>query len=444
MCEKKLEGVRVAILTLGCKVNAYESDAMMSLLREAGAVPTDFGDVADVYIINTCSVTNIADRKSRQMLNRAKKENPSSVVIAAGCYIQAISEEERNKLGVDGFVGNNRKDRIADVVLECLGDRNVHETVEEIADISKEKEYEELENSDKASHTRAYMKIQDGCDQFCSYCIIPYARGRVRSRKAGNVISEAKRLASMGYKEIVLTGIHLSSYEAYDVKGGEALLKLTEEMAGIPGIERIRLGSLEPRVVTRDFAKRLSKNRKVCPHFHLSLQSGSDTVLKRMNRKYDTGEYAAGCEELRKVYEDPAITTDIIVGFPGETEEEFEETCNFAKKIGFSKVHVFKYSRRRGTVADRMPDQIREEVKAQRSRKLISIEEAMGETYALGFVGKPQYVLLEEEEIIEGKKYLTGYNERYVRCAVPAEGHECGEFVTAMGNVVKENILFLI
>jgi threonylcarbamoyladenosine tRNA methylthiotransferase MtaB len=442
MCGKKLDGVKIAILTLGCKVNAYESDAMMSLLTAEGAVATDFEQVADVYIINTCSVTNIADRKSRQMLHRAKKENPDSVVIAAGCYIQALSETEREALGLDGIVGNNKKNMIADVVLECLKNRTDRGFVEEISDIAKEKEYEDLENIDRASHTRAYMKVQDGCNQFCTYCIIPYVRGRIRSREPENVLAETEHLVKLGYREIVLTGIHLSSYEAYGMKGGEALLRLMEEMAEVSGLERIRIGSLEPRVVTKDFAERLSKNKKVCPHFHLSLQSGSDTVLKRMNRKYNSGDYELGCNELRKVYENPSITTDIIVGFPGETEEEFGETCDFAEKIGFSKIHVFKYSRRRGTVADRMPDQVRDEVKNSRSRMLISIEEKMGLAYARSFIGKEQTVLTEEEETIDGRRYLTGYTERYVRCAIPAEGRKCGEFVTAVGKTVKDGILF--
>ncbi len=442
MCEKKLEGIKVAILTLGCKVNSYESDAMMSLLTAEGAVNTAFEEKADVYIVNTCSVTNIADRKSRQMLNRAKKENPSSVIIAAGCYIQAISEKERDALGIDGFVGNNRKDKIVDVVCRCLEERNMGIKTEEIVDISKEKEYEELENTDKTSHTRAYIKIQDGCNQFCSYCIIPYTRGRIRSRDPENVIAETERLVRMGYKEIVLTGIHLSSYTVCGQTGGEPLLMLMEKMAEIKGLERIRLGSLEPRIITKEFAERLSQNKKVCPHFHLSLQSGSDTVLKRMNRKYDTAEYEMGCAELRRVYDDPAITTDIIVGFPGETDAEFGETCAFAKKVGFSKVHVFKYSRRRGTVADRMPDQVEEEKKNLRSKELISIEEAMGSEYACRFIGKIQNILTEETEIIDGAEYLTGYNERYVRCAVPAYGMKTGEFIFARGIEVRDNVLF--
>ena len=426
MCDKKLNGIKVAILTLGCKVNAYESDAMMSLLLEEGAVQTDFDSVADVYIINTSSVTNIADRKSRQMLHKAKKENPDSVVAA---------------LMLDGIVGNNKKQNIVDVVLECLERKEPGISVEDIGDISKENEYETLENYEKVSHTRAYIKIQDGCNQFCTYCIIPYARGRVRSREPESVVTEAERLCKMGYKEIVLTGIHLSSYEGYGKKGGDALLMLLTELEKVEGLERIRLGSLEPRVITEEFANRLSRLEKVCPHFHLSLQSGSDTVLKRMNRKYSSEEYMEGCRRLRKAYENPAITTDIIVGFPGETEEEFRETCDFAKEVGFSKIHVFKYSRRRGTVADRMKDQIPEEIKSVRSKELIAVEEKMGTEYAHGFLGKDQKILLEETVDINGKKYMTGYNERYVRCAVPYDSQEPGSFVTAAGAEIIENVL---
>ncbi len=443
MCEKMFEGVKIAILTLGCKVNAYESDAMTSLLAAEGAEIKDFNDTADVYIVNTCSVTNIADRKSRQMLNRAKKENPDSIVIAAGCYVQALTDEEREKLGIDGVVGNNRKEKIVEVVSECLKNRDDRILVREIADIAKEKQYEDLENFDKASHTRAYIKIQDGCNRFCTYCIIPYTRGRIRSREPEKVLEEAVHFVKNGYKEIVLTGIHLSSYEGYGFQGGEALLTLMEELAKLDGLERIRIGSLEPRIVTKEFAERLSNNKKVCPHFHLSLQSGSDTVLKRMNRKYSSEEYEIGCNELKRVYDKPAITTDIIVGFPGETDEEFRETCVFAKKIGFSKIHVFKYSRRRGTVADRMPDQVREEVKNSRSKELITIEEAMGGAYARSFIGEKLNVLLEEEETIDGKTYITGYTERYVRCAFPATGIKCGEMITAVGDRVEDNVLYL-
>ncbi len=442
MYEKDLKGVKIAILTLGCKVNSYESDAMMSELAACGAEQTDFDGKADVYIINTCSVTNIADRKSRQMIHRAKKENPSAIVIAAGCFIQASTEKEREALGIEGFVGNNRKNRIVDIVLECLRKKESQKAISEIVDVLKEKEYEELENLDKASHTRAYIKIQDGCNRFCTYCIIPFTRGHIRSRAPEDVIAEAKRLSARGYRELVLTGIHLSSYEGYGLNSRDALLRLMEELAETEGIERIRIGSLEPRIITKDFAERLSKNKKVCPHFHLSLQSGSDTVLKRMNRKYDSADYETGCRELREVYDNPAITTDIIVGFPGETDAEFEETCAFAQKIGFSKVHVFKFSRRRGTVADKMPDQVTEEIKNLRSRKLIAIEEGMGKAYAESFIGREQNILIEEKEIIDGKEYLTGYTERYVRCAVPAGEHECGELVTAVGCRVKDNVLF--
>ena len=452
MCEKKLSGIKISILTLGCKVNAYESDAMAALLKSEGAEMVDSIDPADVYIINTCSVTNIADRKSRQMLHRVRKMSENSIIIAAGCYIQALSEKEREELNVDGVCGNNLKKDIVSVVTECLEKRKAEKESEEnnlkentlcgkVIDISKDFEYEEFDESECASNTRAYLKIQDGCNQFCSYCIIPYTRGRIRSRKPCDVISEAKTLSDAGYKEIVLTGIHLSSYTAYGEKGGNALILLLNELSEIDGIKRIRLGSLEPRVVTHEFADKISKIEKLCPQFHLSLQSGSDTVLKRMNRKYVTAEYIAGCDELRRVYDNPAITTDIIVGFPGETEAEFSETVEFAKKVNFSRIHIFKYSRRRGTVADKMPGQIEEKVKSERSDILSKAEEKMAYDYAASFMGKTQNVLLEEEEKIDGVTYLTGYSERYVRCAVKNLDYKENMIVRVRGKEIKNNIL---
>lgn len=428
---KKTDKITIGILTLGCKVNAYESEAMATLLKEAGMEVVPFEEKADVYIVNTCSVTNIADRKSRQMLHRAKKQNEGAAVIAAGCYIQALSDEERDALGFDGYIGTNHKGEVVEAVMEALADKhNSH-----VSDMTHECNYEELSLSERGEHTRTYIKIQDGCNQFCSYCIIPYTRGRIRSREPKDVVCEAKRMTELGYEEIVLTGIHLSSYEAYGVKGGEALLKLMEELADIPKLRRIRLGSLEPRVVTKDFAERLSRNTKVCPQFHLSLQSGSDTVLKRMNRKYTSEEYALGCEALRVVYDRPAITTDIIVGFPGETEEEFLETMEFTRRIAFSKVHVFKYSRRRGTRADKMPDQVSEAVKNDRSAKLIALEEELGRKYAESFIGEEQNIIIEEIAKINGKDYYTGYNERYVRCA-SADKKSKGTAVSVSDNVL--------
>ncbi len=447
MCDKKLAGVKISVLTLGCKVNAYESDAMIALLRAAGAEIVDFDDVSDVCIVNTCSVTNIADKKSRQMLHKVQKASPDAVVIAAGCYIQALSDEERKNLCVDGVCGNNLKKDIVNIVSDCLKNREYTKNNNEdilcgkVIDISKDFEYEEFDESECATNIRAYLKIQDGCNQFCSYCIIPYTRGRIRSRKPEDVIKEAMILSNSGYKEIVLTGIHLSSYEAYGEKGGNALILLLKKLSEIDGIERIRLGSLEPRVVTHEFADEISKIKKLCPQFHLSLQSGSDTVLKRMNRKYNCAEYTDGCTQLRRVYDNPAITTDIIVGFPGETGEEFFETVEFAKKVNFSRIHIFKYSRRRGTAADKMPGQITEKVKSERSDILSAAEEKMAHDYAMGFIGKIQEVLLEEEKTIDGELYLTGYNERYVRCAVKKRGYKENMIVRVCGKKIKNNIL---
>ena len=414
--EKKLmiNHMRVAFLTLGCKVNSYETEAMQALLLASGAEIVDFQDVADVYVVNTCSVTNMADRKSRQMLHRAKKKNPEALVVAAGCYAQTADETAMKETGVDVVIGNNQKKQIVEIL--C----NYMEGVEnKRLEIGKETEYEELRLDTQVEHTRAYVKIQDGCNQFCSYCIIPYARGRIRSREAGDVVAEVKRLAASGYQEVVLTGIHLSSYGQPAEEGRQPLLELIRELDQIKGIERIRLGSLEPRIITENFVKTLCECKSVCPHFHLSLQSGSDTVLKRMNRKYTTEEYAASVELLKKYYDTPAITTDIIVGFPQETEEEFEETLAFAKRIGFSKIHVFKYSRRKGTVADKMPGQVAEQVKNVRSERLMKEEEALGADYRSRFDGTMQKVLFEESTLVDGRECQVGYTERYVRVALP-------------------------
>ncbi|MCQ2538695.1 MAG: MiaB/RimO family radical SAM methylthiotransferase, partial [Lachnospiraceae bacterium] len=359
--------------------------------------------------------------------------NESAAIIAAGCYIQALSNEERDKLGFDGYIGTNHKGEVVEIVEEILKGKNV----QQVSDMLHECNYENISLEEKGEHTRTYIKIQDGCNQFCSYCIIPYTRGRVRSRNPEDVVAEAERMVELGYEELVLTGIHLSSYEAYGEKGGNALLKLMEELSGIERLKRIRLGSLEPRVVTQEFAEKLSSLKKVCPQFHLSLQSGSDTVLRRMNRKYSTEEYLAGVRALKTVYDRPAITTDIIVGFPGETDEEFKETIEFTKKVAFSKVHVFQYSRRKGTKADTMPDQVSEQIKKSRSGELIAHEEKLGQEYAESFIGEPQNILVEEIESIDGKDYYTGYNERYIRCATM---NKAGEGVAVK---YKNNILFL-
>ncbi len=412
-----IKNAKIAFLTLGCKVNSYETEAMQALLTEAGATMVGFQEVADIYVVNTCSVTNMADRKSRQMLHRAKKNNPGAVVVAAGCYAQTAEEDSMRENGVDVIIGNNQKKQIVEILEQYM------EGVEnKRLEIDKETEYEELSLNTQVEHTRAYIKIQDGCNQFCSYCIIPYARGRIRSRNPQDVVDEVKRLASSGYQEVVLTGIHLSSYgkTSYEKTIGEGagpLLSLIRQINQVEGIKRIRLGSLEPRIITEDFVKTLCECEKVCPHFHLSLQSGCDAVLKRMNRKYTTDEYAAGVEVLRKYYEVPAITTDIIVGFPQETEEEFLKTLEFVEHIGFSKIHVFKYSRRKGTVADKMSGQVPEQVKTERSDRLMALEMAMGEKYREYFLNKEEMVLFEESAIVDGAECQIGYNERYVRIA---------------------------
>ncbi len=412
-----------AFHTLGCKVNAYETDAMEQILTARGYKIVSFEEAADVYIINTCSVTNIADRKSRQMIHRARKKNPHAVVAAAGCYVQAAPEDVLKDAGVDMIIGNNRKKEIGDILDAYLAQQeNCF-----VLDISKEKECESLSvapvsGQEELGHTRAYLKIQDGCNQFCSYCIIPYVRGRVRSRSVEDITAEGAALAASGIREVVLTGIHISSY-GLDWKEtcgeqGEALLTLLRAIHEIPGIARIRLGSLEPRIVTETFARALSELPKLCPHFHLSLQSGCDATLKRMNRKYTTEEYRTGCHILRRYFSDPAITTDVIAGFPGETEEEFEQTMDFVREIGFYEMHVFKYSRRKGTVADRMEQQIPEEVKTRRSKALIALGEEMSAHYRKRFLGSEGRVLLEEPVEIQGETYMTGYLPEYIRVAV--------------------------
>ncbi|MBO5176228.1 MAG: tRNA (N(6)-L-threonylcarbamoyladenosine(37)-C(2))-methylthiotransferase MtaB [Lachnospiraceae bacterium] len=422
---------KIAFLTLGCKVNSYETEAMQALLVAAGATVVEFNEVADIYVVNTCSVTNMADRKSRQMLHRAKKKNPDAVVVAAGCYAQTADETAMKETGIDVIIGNNQKKQIVEILKQYMaGAENKR------LEIGKETEYEDLSLDTQVEHTRAYIKIQDGCNQFCSYCIIPYARGRIRSRNPQSVLEEVKRLAENGYQEIVLTGIHLSSYgrtsyEKMTENSGQPLLELIQQLNEVEGIKRIRLGSLEPRIITEKFVKTLCECEKVCPQFHLSLQSGSDTVLARMNRKYTTEEYAASVDILKKYYDTPAITTDIIVGFPQETEAEFTETMEFAKRIGFSKIHVFKYSRRKGTVADKMPGQVDEQVKNERSDKLMALEEALGEAYRNQFIGKAELVLFEECTMVDGEVCQVGYNERYVRIAAKS-GEDCSNCIKSV------------
>lgn len=421
--EYDFTGRRAAFLSLGCKVNSCETDAMKETFAEAGAEIVDFAEKADIYVVNTCSVTNIADRKSRQMLHRAKKLSPEAVVVATGCYAQVAGEELLADSAVDLVVGNNRKSHLAEDVYEYI----LNGSGTDLSDISKEKDFEELEVKDAFERCRAYIKIQDGCNQFCTYCIIPYARGRIRSRSEENILKEVERLANGGYKEIVLTGIHISSYgmereeKSNAFEGNSYLISLIERIAGVDGIERIRLGSLEPRLVTEEFARRMSKCEKLCPHFHLSLQSGCDNTLRRMNRHYSAQEFYESCTVLRSFFENPAITTDVIVGFPQESEEDHTESKSFLEKVSFSKMHVFKYSRRKGTVADRMPGQISEQVKSQRSDELIELDRKLGGQYRSSFIGTTQRVLFEERVTIGGQEYFLGHNERYVRIAVKTE-----------------------
>ena len=410
---------KAAFHNLGCKVNSYETEAMQQLLEDAGYEIVPFREGADVYIINTCSVTNVADRKSRQMLHRAKKMNPSAAVVAVGCYVQAAGAELKKDEAVDLIVGNNQKKDLVQILDDYFAD---HENSGEILDIGHSQEYEELHIRRIADHTRAFIKVQDGCNQFCSYCIIPYTRGRVRSRRPEDIEHEVRGIAEAGYKEIVLTGIHLSSYGVdFKDEQQENLLTLIKRLDQIPGIERLRLGSLEPRIVTREFAKELARLRTICPHFHLSLQSGCDATLKRMNRRYNAAEYQACCEILREEFANPAITTDVIVGFPGETEGEFAETERFLKAIHFYEMHIFKYSRRAGTRAADMPDQVPEGTKSVRSDILLALEKQQSLEYRGRFLGTEEEILLEEPIEIDGTKYMMGHTRQYVKGAVPYE-----------------------
>lgn len=431
---------KAALHNLGCKVNAYETEAMQHLLEEAGYEIVPFTQKADVYVINTCSVTNMADRKSRQMLHKAKKNNPDSIVVAAGCYVQTSEKEVLNDLSVDIVIGNDRKHDLVRLLEEYSLD-SVNDTVDDIND--GKHDFEELFIDQTKEHTRAFIKVQDGCNQFCSYCIIPYARGRVRSRRFENVIAEVERLAANGFKEIVLTGIHLSSY-GVDFEEATGLLELIQAVNAVKGIERIRLGSLEPKIVTEHFASELSKLDKICPHFHLSLQSGCDATLKRMNRKYTTKEYERGCELLRKYFVHPAITTDVIVGFPGETEEEFEQTEAYLEHIHFYEMHIFKYSKRKGTRAAVIPDQIDEQVKAARSEKLIALGHDMSKEFRKFYIGKNEEVLFEEKAVIGDKEYFVGYTKEYVKVAKKTDENLENQIVSGRisGMLTDEILLF--
>ena len=416
-----------AFLSLGCKVNSYETEAMRGMFEAAGYDIIEFKEKADVYVVNTCTVTNIADRKSRQMLHQAKKRNPEAIIAAVGCYVQASEEALLADSAVDLVVGNNKKGDIVQMVERC---KNTNEKEELVVDINEQMEYEELNVITTMEKTRAFIKIQDGCNRFCSYCIIPYVRGRVRSRREDEILSEISELVKKGYKEIVLTGIHISSYGSdfgnekqeneTEIKS-EPLAELIHKIGMITGIERIRLGSLEPRIITEQFLEVISKVKQFCPHFHLSLQSGSDTVLNRMNRKYNSEEYYDRVQLINRFFELPAFTTDVIVGFPGETVEEFEQTKNFVRQVGFYQIHVFKYSKRAGTKAAVMDNQVAEDIKTIRSNELISIAEQMSNEYKANFMGRMERVLFEEEVTIEGKKYQIGHTERYLKMAVECD-----------------------
>lgn len=430
-----LKGKTVAPLTLGCKVNQYETDGMIELLKEAGMTAVSFEEKADVYLINTCSVTNMADKKSRQMIHRAKKLNPDAVVIAAGCYVQAAKDKLMEDDRISIIIGNNKKKDIVRILEDYL---QAGVTDECMLDISAEKEYEPLTINSTLEHTRAYVKIQDGCNQFCSYCIIPYVRGRIRSRDIASIIEEVERLALTGVKEIVLTGIHISSY-GKDKENEVGLADVIDAISKIESIKRIRLGSLEPSIITDEFIDRIVDNEKVCPHFHLSLQSGCNTVLKRMNRKYTCEEYFEKCEMLRKAFDRPALTTDVIVGFPGETEEEFRETVDYLTKLNLYEMHIFKFSPRQGTVAAGMKDQVAPEIKNQRSDVLLALSERNKQAYEASFRGENLDVLVEEKVRREGKDGYRGHTERYMDIFVEEECMHriCDRQTDIINHVVK-------
>lgn len=451
---------KAALHNLGCKVNAYETEAMQQILEQAGYAIVPFSERADVYVINTCSVTNMADRKSRQMIHRAKARNPDAIVVAAGCYVQTSPDELQNDTAVDIIIGNNKKNELVAVLAafeqKREAQREARQTggetdakkvraasqaaeIIEIGDASQP--YEDMYLSRTAEHTRAFLKVQDGCNQFCSYCIIPYARGRVRSRSMASVLAEVKRLVENGCKEVVLTGIHLSSY---GVDCGENLLHLIQQVHKVEGVRRIRLGSLEPKIVTEEFARELSGMSKVCPHFHLSLQSGCDSTLKRMNRKYTAAEYREGCQILRRYFEHPAITTDVIVGFPGETEEEFAITKAFLREIHFYEMHIFKYSKRKGTRAAVMEGQIPETVKAERSSELLVLGEQMSRAFRSYYLGTSQEVLFEEETVIDGESFYTGYTKEYVKVAKKSGNKLDNQIVSGRLTRALSNEIFLM
>lgn len=426
--------MKVALHNLGCKVNAYETEAMQELLEGHGYEIVPFKEGADIYVINTCTVTNMADRKSRQMIHRAKKMNPNAIVVAAGCYVQAKEQSGEVDEYIDIIIGNNKKKDL----IEILDAYYREKVAKAVIDINHTKEYEEMQLHKTAEHTRAYIKVQDGCNQFCTYCIIPFARGRVRSRAKQDVIREVQDLAANGYQEVVLTGIHLSSY-GVDLES-EDLLSLILAVHEVEGIKRIRLGSLEPRIITEEFARTISGLEKMCPHFHLSLQSGCNATLKRMNRRYSAEEYYEKCQLLRKYFDHPALTTDVIVGFPGETEEEFAESKAFVDKVDFYETHIFKYSKRQGTKAAVMENQVPEQIKTLRSNELLELDQMKRRKYEEMFLGKTVEILVEERVTKDGKSVQVGHTKEYVKIAVDEEKDLQNQII----NVKIENHLQII
>ncbi len=440
---------KVAFHNLGCKVNSYEMDVMLQSLKDKGYEIVPFEEKADIYIVNTCTVTNIADRKSRQMLHKAKKTNPEGIVVAVGCYVQSDTEGAKADDAVDLLIGNNRKKDLVRIL------ENYMNGVEEdaVIDINHTDEYEEMKLTGTQEHTRAYIKIQDGCNQFCSYCLIPFARGRVRSRKSEDIVEEITGLAKTGYQEFVLTGIHISSYgidfeekgrAIYGAETNRHLLKLLEEVDAIPGVSRLRLGSLEPRLITEEFAQGIGRLKTLCPHFHLSLQSGSEATLKRMNRHYTPEEFRRGVELLRRTFEHPAVTTDVIVGFPQESEEEFEETRQFLEEICFYEMHIFKFSKRKGTRAAIMEGQIAEKDKTRRSNILLEMEKRQSKEFRTYYIGRQEEVLLEEKKEIDGREYWIGHTREYVKVALASDKDCRNRLVTGMiKDSINDEILIL-
>ena len=415
---------KVAFCTLGCKVNQYETNAMIEQFIKKGYEIVKFEEFADIYIINTCTVTNMADRKSRQMLRRVKEINPCAVLVACGCYAQVAKEELEKLPEIDLIYGINEKNKIAEYIEKFIEVKNSGSAIlraqnqfnEIVTDVMYQKEFLDFGPTIYTEKTRAVIKVQDGCDRFCTYCIIPYARGHVRSRKPQNVLDEITKIAKEGIKEVVITGIHVASY-GKDLDNNIGLIDLLEEINKIEGIERIRLSSLEPTLITEEFVDRLTKLEKICDHFHLSLQSGCDETLKRMNRKYTTNEFRQVVNRLRKTFKDVNLTTDIIVGFPGETEEEFKKTYKFLKEINFYKMHIFKYSPREGTHASKMPNQVDGNIKEERSQKLIELSDKNQEEYNKIYFSKPLEVLFEEQK--DG--VWTGYTSNYVKVSYKSD-----------------------